>query len=298
MRGRDLGVAAAVAALASALWFAIDPAPAPEPPRRVVPIFRFGEDELVGFRIERDGEAWAFRRGPEGWEALGRPWRPDAALVRKVAHQMHALDGRVVGPADRPEDFGLGPRGPRIALELADGRTLRLEAGDPNPAETHRYVRVADDPRVLLVPRSAVDFLASDADALRERRVLAFDAREVHAVEASWAEGLVAIERDATGWRQVAPVARELPESAVWRLLGGLAALRSEALTGAFEPVATVRVTHGASERVLRIGAPSGDPPMRPVQVQGESVAHLVRPDPLAPFEALAPGPIDAVPDR
>lgn len=288
MRARGLAGAAAAAALACALWMAVEPAPAPEPPRVEVPIFRFAEGELVAFRMLREGEAHAFRRGPDGWLTEGRPWRPDDALVRTVAHQMHDLTGRVVGPADRPEDFGLGARGARIALELADGETLTLEAGDPNPAGTHRYVRAPGGPLVLLVPRSAVDFAWRGVDDLRERRVLAFDARAVRAVEATLPGGAVALERSPAGWRQVGPVARDLPESVVGRLLGGVAALRSEALTEAFAPVATIRLTRADGEAVLRVGAPSGDPTTRPVQVEGEGVAHLVRGDLLAPFEALA----------
>ena len=61
-------------------------------------VFRFDKGEVVGFRVVRDDLDLTVRREHGVWRALGRSWVPSAAVIRRVAHQLHELDARTAPP--------------------------------------------------------------------------------------------------------------------------------------------------------------------------------------------------------
>ena len=193
-------------------------------------LFRFDKDAMVGFAIERPDTTLEIRLVDGVWTTIGETWRPNRAMIRRVAHQLHDLDARanVVSDPDDPAVYGLGPGAIEVRVDLDDGETIALRVGDPNPTSVSYYMQRSPDPAVYVVKKAAMDFFRLDRAAFREDRIAQFDAADVVALTATVDGRRIAVER--TGkltWRMLEPVAQEASRDKVRTMLGRISAMRA-----------------------------------------------------------------------
>lgn len=208
-RFRGALIALAVLAVIGGAWLAFRLASTePPPPDETPRIFAFEKEDLVGIELERSDGTVAFRREDGGWTWVGRDWRPSASMVRRVGHQTHDLTARAtVASPEEIEQYGFGDDPITATLTLADGRTLRFQAGDPNPTSVSWYLRPLPGDTVYVVKKSAVDYWRMDVEDFRERRFAAVDADAAVSIDATVDGRTLSFRRvDAEQWQQTAPV--------------------------------------------------------------------------------------------
>ena len=268
-------VALIVAGWVSGVWPSGGPAISDTPEA----IFRFEKEDMVGFKIVRPDQVIEMRRDGEVWSAVGHPWRPSSAMVRRGAHQLHDLTARAT-VVDHPEDYGLyglGDGAIAVEITLREGTVLAFQAGDPNPTSVSYYLRPTPGDRVYVVKKSAVDFYRSDLTAYREDKFATFDANEVDALVAEVGQTTLAMER--TGeytWHMSSPIEQEASREKVRMMLGRISAMKAQAFVedgpknlapyGLDVPAAKVTIRLSTSGPVtvwLGDSIPDSDPPQR-----------------------------------
>ena len=252
-------------------------------------VFRFDKGEVVGFRVMRDDLDLTVRREHGVWRALGRPWAPSAAVIRRVAHQLHELDARTapLTTLDDPNRFGLGRA--TVHVYLRDGREVTFEVGDPTPRGVTYYLRPVPGDEVMVVQRAAVAFAFEPLSAFREDHLAMMDPAEVERVEAQVDGRHLAFDRaSGTQWVMTAPVEQPASREQVRRILGRVAALRATAFVdqprdrapyGLADRTDYVTVSTGAAALTLWAGRVDDDvePPRQYVYVAGDDVVAEVR---------------------
>lgn len=203
----------------------------------VVPdtLFRFDKEDLVGFTIVRSDATIEIRRIEDRWTAVGRSWRPNRAMIRRVAHQLHDLDARanVVDDPEEPAVYGLGSDAIEVTLELQGGERLAFRVGDPNPTSVSYYMQVLSSDqveagRVYVVKKASMDYYRLEPEAFREDRITTFDAADAVSLVAD-VDGR-RIEAERTGpltWQMHAPVEQEASRDKIRLMLGRISALRA-----------------------------------------------------------------------
>jgi Domain of unknown function (DUF4340) len=101
---------------------------------------------------ERGARLTALRHEGTWVDEQGRSWRGDA--VSGLVETLGSLRPVMVVESEpmEPTEYGLGPDAPRLELSAEDGRpVLALELGQPNPAATGVYARMAGRREVVLI---------------------------------------------------------------------------------------------------------------------------------------------------
>jgi hypothetical protein len=294
-RGTLLALAALL--LVGGVWWWLErDRPAPE---AVLPdeVFRFDKEDLVAFEIDRPDGRLAMRREPSGdWTVQGESWRPNRAMIRRVAHQLHDLTARadVVDSAQDPGRYGLGEGAIQVGLTFADGSTRRFVVGDPNPTGVSHYLQTLDGPtagRIYVVKKSASDFWRLPVESFREDRITSFDADEVERLDAT-VDGreLVIVRTEHRRYQQLVPLEQPASREEVRMMLGRVSALRvlefiadqpSDLRGFGLEPPAHRIAVHlaGGSTVTLQVGPdqPGTDPPRRLVYLVEDEAVYAVK---------------------
>jgi len=287
------GVSLALGALVVLLWgaWAVERRAAPPAVAAPVAVFRFDEEDLVGFRVERGDETIAVRRRAGVWEMTGASWRPRLATVRRVAHQLHDLDARATVSEGDPSVYGLGPDATRVTLLLADGAEHTLRVGDLNPTGVSVYIQPGGSGPIRVVQKAAMDVFSEPILHYREDRITAFDTPDAVALTVTVHGETLRVERTgAASWHQTVPTAQPAPRDAVRRLLGGVAALRVQRFVadapddradwGLAPPLHTLEVVLGSGRVVaVEVGAavPGADPALRFVYLPADDAVYAVK---------------------
>jgi hypothetical protein len=298
-RGTAFGVVALAGALA--LWWGLSPiqeGPSSDAPQV---IFAFEKEQLVRFVIERPQGTIEMRREGEKWTAPGQVWRPSAAMVRRVAHQLHDLTARakVVERTQDPAHFGLGEDAITVRLYLEDGTELAFEVGDPNPSSVSWYLRSLPDGPVYVVKKAAVNYYRADIEDFREDRITFFDAGDAESIEVDMGGRQLAFERvDDLHWRMTAPEQWSANRDLVRRMMGSVSAARSQAFVvdqpdvltpwGLAEGADEVRIALGSGEALtLRLGneVEGTDPVLQYAWRAEDNAVYQVRAVVSDPFE-------------
>lgn len=144
-----IGLAAILAALAAALWWAEQPAS--DGRAAVGTALLAPESTVTALELHVAGAT-------HGFEFAGRSWRTAQgdgapARVEPLLDALRMLSPLLVVDAapESPAEFGLGPDALRLVVWSGDIRLLDLDVGTRNPAWTGIYVRRHDARRVELV---------------------------------------------------------------------------------------------------------------------------------------------------
>ena len=211
------------------------------------------------FRLERDGNGWAFTAPIHD--------TADASAVGDllVAARKSPIV-QTIPAADDPASFCLAP--PTATITFDGGGVPRFEIGKTTPTGEGVFVRIAGRPGILVagLPQSEV-FRHLSIEAFRDPSWMGVAQSEITAFEIARGSGTLRVDKRADGWWIVSP--RTLPAATeqVGRLLGILSGARVVAVDDGGNPAdpkyglsAAVRfVLHaGSTARMLALGADAG----------------------------------------
>ena len=214
MRVRTTVVLVVLALAAGGLWFASERSRlarevADAAERRIVSFDPAAVREIV---VEKAGERVVVRADGRGWRIVAPEDAPAdgptveglLAFVRRL-EKVRTLDG----DGDLAE-FGLAAPPLRLGVVLAGGQRLNVLLGNPNPALTGVYAKLADAPVVFLAPIELARELARSpyVEEIRDRTLFAVDGARVQRLEIERAGVRIAVARAGEHrWRVERPFA-------------------------------------------------------------------------------------------
>lgn len=151
--------------------------------------------------LERDASKQWQMRAPE-------TWRVDQDAATEIAGSYAGLSyDRVVD--EKPSDlasYGLTAPAVTLSATAKDGKTGQLLIGDESPTGTGVFAKLANDPRVVLLPTSVKTTIDKSAVDVRDKRLLVFDPAKLTRVELTTKGGPVEFGRNAQKeWQIVRP---------------------------------------------------------------------------------------------
>jgi len=209
--------------------------------------------------LHRDGDAWRLVAPVEA--------AADASVVSTVASSLASLAvERTI--SDTPTDlqeYGLDPPGIEVAFRTSGGETHRLQIGATTPAGDNRYARLVDEGGVFLVG----SFLQSTFDrtpfALRDKRVLVFDAAATSTFSVDTGGTTRRFARRDGTWTIEAPITARGDHAKIDAMLSSVSSGRMQAVVdeapadlapyGLDAPTATLTAVAGDSTATLELGA-------------------------------------------
>ncbi|MBI5480568.1 MAG: DUF4340 domain-containing protein [Deltaproteobacteria bacterium] len=191
-------------------------------------ISRPGQPEVVLER-EKKGE-WKLTAPKAGGA--------DAAVLSEILSAVEFLEYRArvgdVGARSRAE-YGLQP--PKATIRLRAGpKELVLSVGNDDAAGQGVYAARGDEPAVYVVEKRFRELLDRDPDALRDRRLLAFDPGKVKQLRV----GDTVLTREGSAWFLTTPQKMRAAEAKVQELLRALETARATRFVPDATPVGKV----------------------------------------------------------
>ena len=278
-RFRGSAVALAALLLAVVTWWGLSK-PSDDNTAAVVvdALIRFDKADLHGVRVQWPNEVLQLRKVDGLWHAEGHAWVPRAAMIRRIAHQLHDLDARanVVDHSTDLSEYGLGEAAVQVTLDVQGQPPVALRVGDLNPTSVSTYVQMVGRDRVYIVKKAAVEVFRGGSEPFREDRFAAFEVHDATRIQVTLPgapdAGWAAERRAPRAWDLTSP--QPLPGSRdhIERALGTVASLRAlrflEPEPLGASPQVAVTLVDGRS-LTLQIG------PVRTLQ-DGERVALVL----------------------
>ena len=182
--------------------------------------------------VVRKGEATLqLRKTGDAWSLTAPVAAPaDRRAVEDLATSLVTLrvEREIDANPQKPADFGLAPPAVEITFK-AKGQERGVKLGAKNPTGTWVYAQAADKPAVLLVPEGLLRDAQKPVSDFRDRTLLAFDRKDVKAVEVRGPAGQVLAAVTAKGpdeWALTAPLAAPADREAITGLLEKLRAAK------------------------------------------------------------------------
>jgi hypothetical protein len=178
-------------------------------------VSRPGQPELS---LEREKE--------KEWKLVTpRPGRADAAAVAELLSAVEFLEFRAkvgdAGARSRAE-YGLQP--PKATIRLKAGaKELVLSVGNDDATGQGAYAARGDEPTVYVVEKKFRELLDRDPDALRDRRLLAFDVGKVKQLRV----GDAVLAKEGAAWYVTTPQKMRAADARVQELLRALETARA-----------------------------------------------------------------------
>jgi hypothetical protein len=151
--------------------------------------------------------------------------KADAIKVRTLLRNLEELKVKtfVAEAADNVAPYGLDhPESSILAWLKGQAEPVTLLRGRQDADQNGYYVKLPDRPAVYLIDTRDGDDLAKKTAELRDRKMLAFKARDIRKIEVIRPDGEVMIEGDGENWQQVKPAKATLEghrvRSLLWKL--------------------------------------------------------------------------------
>jgi Domain of unknown function (DUF4340) len=176
-------------------------------------------------------------------------------LKRKRAFPLDAKDKK---------SFGLEPPMSTVTFKLADGRTQAYHVGKKNSFDDQVYLLKDGDTQVSMVPVGAIYHSDRDLLALRDKRVVAFEDKDVRKIEVE-IKGAPAytIEKRGEEWQLTKPIDAKAEKAQVATILSSLRYLKAKAIAeeekgevdgyGFSKPEAVVSLYLGEAQAKTRV---------------------------------------------
>ena len=152
-------------------------------------------------KLKREGPGWAL---VEPVKARGDRGRVDETLTSLLTTR---VDREIAAAPAALAEFGLDKPAAEVTLRLKDGKTLGLALGAKNPTGVWVYAREAGKPAVFVLGEGVLRDATRPLADLRDKTVLAFDARAVTGFEIVTRDDTLAVEGGDGQWKLTRPVA-------------------------------------------------------------------------------------------
>jgi hypothetical protein len=212
----------------------------------------FDRDAVARVVVSRPGqpEVALEREKKDEWKLLTpKPGRADAAAVAEILSAVEFLEFRARvadhGARGRAE-YGLQP--PRATVRLKLGtKELQLSVGNDDAAGQGVYAARGDEPAVYVVEKRFRELLDRDPDALRDRRLVAFDPAKAKELRV----GDTILVKEGGTWFVTTPHKMRATEARVQELLRALEGARATKFVPDATPAGkVVSVTDDAAHTV------------------------------------------------
>jgi len=185
----------------------------------------FEKEDVTKLSIERGDQAIRCEKTNDHWK-ITSPVETEGdrySIEGVISSVRNAKIERVV--AEQPEDlsgYGLDPPRSKIILTFKDGNSDTLFVGEKNPTGTYAFVRVNDDPRVLLGSSSLYYSANKKLFDLRDKSVLKFERDDVESMVLHVGRKKFELEKKGEEWRLTYPISDKADRDEINKILNRL----------------------------------------------------------------------------
>ena len=215
MRWQTTAVLAAILIALGAFYYVYEVRLGPEREKtegRKGRVFTVEPADVTEVEIKRPDSVVKLKREGDGWQILepvkarGDRGPIDETVTSVVTARM---DREIESAPTALGDFGLDKPAAEVTLRLKDGKQLGLVLGAKSPTGVWVYAREAGKPAVFVVGDSVLRDTTRPLAAFRDKAVLAFDQKDVTALEIITRDDTIAVEQADGRWKLTRP--RALP---------------------------------------------------------------------------------------
>ena len=215
MRWQTTAVLAAILIALGAFYYVYEVRLGPEREKtegRKGRVFTVEPADVTEVEIKRPDSVVKLKREGDGWQILepvkarGDRGPIDETVTSVVTTRM---DREIESAPTALGDFGLDKPAAEVTLRLKDGKQLGLVLGAKSPTGVWVYAREAGKPAVFVVGDSVLRDTTRPLADFRDKAVLAFDQKDVTALEIITRDDTIAVEQADGRWKLTRP--RALP---------------------------------------------------------------------------------------
>ncbi len=215
MRWQTTAVLAAILIALGAFYYVYELRLGPEREKtegRKGRVFTAEPADVTEVEIKRPDSVVKLKREGDGWQILepvkarGDRGPIDETVTSVITARM---DREIESAPAALGDFGLDKPAAEVTLRLKDGKQLGLVLGAKNPTGVWVYAREAGKPAVFVVGDSVLRDTTRPLADFRDKAVLAFDQKDVTALEIITRDDTIAVEQTDGRWKLTRP--RALP---------------------------------------------------------------------------------------
>jgi len=215
MRWQTTAVLAAILIALGAFYYVYEVRLGPEREKtegRKGRVFTAEPADVTEVEIKRPDSVLKLKREGDGWQILepvkarGDRGPIDETVTSVVTARM---DREIESAPTALGDFGLDKPAAEVTLRLKDGKQLGLVLGAKSPTGVWVYAREAGKPAVFVVGDSVLRDTTRPLADFRDKAVLAFDQKDVTALEIITRDDTIAVEQADGRWKLTRP--RALP---------------------------------------------------------------------------------------
>ena len=215
MRWQTTAVLAAILIALGAFYYVYELRLGPEREKtegRKGRVFTAEAADVTEVEIKRPDSVVKLKREGDGWQILepvkarGDRGPIDETVTSVITARM---DREIESAPAALGDFGLDKPAAEVTLRLKDGKQLGLVLGAKNPTGVWVYAREAGKPAVFVVGDSVLRDTTRPLADFRDKAVLAFDQKDVTALEIITRDDTIAVEQADGRWKLTRP--RALP---------------------------------------------------------------------------------------
>src|SRR5881397_1261532 len=162
-------------------------------------VFTAEPADVTEVELKRPDSVVKLKREGDGWQIL----EPVNSVVTA------RMDREIESAPAALGDFGLDKPAAEVTLRLKDGKPLGLALGAKSPTGVWVYAREAGKPAVFVVGDSVLRDTTRPLADFRDKAVLAFDQKDVTALEIITRDDTIAVEQADGRWKLTRP--RALP---------------------------------------------------------------------------------------
>ncbi len=215
MRWQTTAVLAAILIALGAFYYVYEVRLGPEREKtegRKGRVFTVESADVTEVEIKRPDSVVKLKREGDGWQILepvkarGDRGPIDETVTSVVTARM---DREIESAPTALGDFGLDKPAAEVTLRLKDGKQLGLVLGAKSPTGVWVYAREAGKPAVFVVGDPVLRDTTRPLADFRDKAVLAFDQKDVTALEIITRDDTIAVEQADGRWKLTRP--RALP---------------------------------------------------------------------------------------
>lgn len=206
-------------------------------------LWRVEPKDIETLTIKRKDDTVKLRRTGDGWEMLEPvKTRADGGVANEVVTNLATarIDREIDAKPAKLDDYGLEPPAAQVTLDVkGQSAPLTLAVGGKNPTGVWVYAREGSKPAVVVVGESVARDTARPVADFRDKTLLAFDRKNVTAVDLDLEGSRMTLEAEDGGkWRIARPGPYRADSDLVSDMLERLGAARVKEFETSPKPAA------------------------------------------------------------